>query len=854
MRSNSVLAWAINALRSGIHSNSKIEALIVRLIHFLKLKNIGNKVFTLVQRSGKKPYTTYRDWVEATLKAKLPLPDESSSTPTNPPRLFVVGPTPPAKSGVATYSMALAKSLQNSFQTVLVSESMPEPHPSLEWMSPDEFLVQWRLGDRTLYHFGNNAMHHFQEELLAKIPGVVDLHDINLRDYQISKYGKIAAEEIVEQLIHQKEPQVSGLNLDSREDLPDLNRRVISLGTHIIVHNEAAKERILADNPHLSQGDVSVIMLATEDKVRPTRQFARERLGYRESDLVISTFGLAGKSKQTLEILRAVNQLNSLEALKDKSIIFNVVGEVGTKSYLRSLRAERAPGSGIQLKLTGWVNEDQYATYLAATDLAVQLRSSDSLESSATILDCLCSGLPTVISGTRANAHLLEECIFRTTDGDLLQTLKKVVSDLGESTHTAWQGRELAVERYGFDATNKKYVEAINMTRRHKNTSILERETRVLRRVFVDVTSTAVSDNKTGIPRVVKKIMSEWLKDMDVTSVEFVPVYYSLTHSKFYSAEKFRASILGWPLQAFSPSEVVPKLGDIYLGLDLQVNDQVQDELFKWKGAGANVYFVLYDLLPVTNPAFFPDEVLEGIGKWARMTAEFDGVFAISRTALLDYFHNITPINRELRTGVFRLGANFTTNHEENVHKKIGSDSRSRIEFLMVGTLEPRKGHQEILEGFHKLWKEGFEGRLTIVGRWGWKVDDLKATIANSPFNGNLLKVINDANDADLANLYRDSDCLIAASYNEGFGLPLIEAAQMGLPVFARDIPIFREVGGDSLDYFDSNIDFSQQLADWIRNYKFEAESTANKLEVISWKQSADALLTLIYPEGNLQK
>jgi glycosyltransferase involved in cell wall biosynthesis len=595
-------------------------------------------------------------------------------------------------------------------------------------------------------------------------------------------------------------------------------------------------------------------MLATEDKVRPTRQFARERLGYRESDLVISTFGFAGKSKQTVEILRALKQLTSLNVLKEKSIVFNVVGEVATKSYLRSLKAERGPGSGVQLKLTGWVNEKQYATYLAATDLAVQLRSSESLESSATILDCLFSGLPTVISGTRANEHFPDEFLFRTTDEGLLQTLNKVVGNLGESTDTAVRARELAVERYGFEATVKKYVEAINLTQRHKNTSILERETRELRRVFVDVTSTAVSDNKTGIPRVVKKLVNEWLKNMDVTSVEFVPVYFSPSHSKFYTAEIFRAGILGWPFQAFSSSEVVPKLSDVYLGLDIQVSDQVQGELFKWKEVGANAYFVLYDLLPVTDPSFFPDDVLEGFRNWARMTAEFDGVFAISQTALRDYLQNIAPTRRNFRTGVFRLGSDFTTIPEENVHKKIGSDSRSPIEFLMVGTLEPRKGHQEVLEGFHKLWNEGFKGRLTIVGRWGWKVDHLRATIAKSPFNGELLRVINDANDADLANLYRDSDCLIAASYNEGFGLPLIEAAQMGLPVFARDIPIFREVGGDSLDYFDSKIDFSQQLSDWIRNYKFETESTAKKLEVISWKQSAEALLTQIYPEGNLQK
>lgn len=38
------------------------------------------------------------------------------------------------------------------------------------------------------------------------------------------------------------------------------------------------------------------------------------------------------------------------------------------------------------------------------------------------------------------------------------------------------------------------------------------------------------------------------------------------------------------------------------------------------------------------------------------------------------------------------------------------------------------------------------------------------------------------------------STCLIAASFGEGFGLPLIEAAQHGLPIMARDIAVFREV------------------------------------------------------------
>ncbi len=63
--------------------------------------------------------------------------------------------------------------------------------------------------------------------------------------------------------------------------------------------------------------------------------------------------------------------------------------------------------------------------------------------------------------------------------------------------------------------------------------------------------------------------------------------------------------------------------------------------------------------------------------------------------------------------------------------------------------------------------------------------------------------------------MYDAAQCLLAASEAEGFGLPLIEAAQHGLPVMARDIPVFREVAGDHAFYFDGTD--PEHLADAIR-------------------------------------
>ena len=72
-------------------------------------------------------------------------------------------------------------------------------------------------------------------------------------------------------------------------------------------------------------------------------------------------------------------------------------------------------------------------------------------------------------------------------------------------------------------------------------------------------------------------------------------------------------------------------------------------------------------------------------------------------------------------------------------------------------------------------------------------------------------------NDKVLENLYQQANCLIAASLDEGFGLPPLEAARFQTQVLARDLPVFREVLGDYPTYFSS---FSAlELADVIEHW-----------------------------------
>ena len=96
--------------------------------------------------------------------------------------------------------------------------------------------------------------------------------------------------------------------------------------------------------------------------------------------------------------------------------------------------------------------------------------------------------------------------------------------------------------------------------------------------------------------------------------------------------------------------------------------------------------------------------------------------------------------------------------------------------------------------------------------------------------------------------VYGACNCLIAASYGEGFGLPLIESAQHRLPVMARDIPVFREVAGPHAYYFSATEpeQLAQAVRDWLNLYQREQHPTSEKMPWLTWQQSAQVLLQKI--------
>ena len=96
-----------------------------------------------------------------------------------------------------------------------------------------------------------------------------------------------------------------------------------------------------------------------------------------------------------------------------------------------------------------------------------------------------------------------------------------------------------------------------------------------------------------------------------------------------------------------------------------------------------------------------------------------------------------------------------------------------------------------------------------------------------------------------LGKIYSSSTCLIAASYGEGFGLPLIEAAHYEIPIIARNIPEFKEIAGTYAYYFDGlePENLSITVEEWLKLFEKKQNPLSKDIPRQTWDESAGQLI-----------
>ena len=305
-----------------------------------------------------------------------------------------------------------------------------------------------------------------------------------------------------------------------------------------------------------------------------------------------------------------------------------------------------------------------------------------------------------------------------------------------------------------------------------------------------------------------------------------------------------------------APQRAVPlqaQAGDQLILLDSSWHADFFPMAERLKSEGVGIISVVYDLIPLTHPQFCDAGLVKVFDRWFDWIAETaDGFMAISKTISQQVE---AEIQRRLGSeeaakrwhGHFHLGSELDLLREgQGVDANLlDMFSDPAPVYLMVSTVEPRKNHAYLLDAFELLWANGSDTRLCIIGKVGWKCDALIARIKQHPLLNKQLFMFNQINDKGLEYAYANARALVFPSHVEGFGLPLVEAMQRGLPAMASDIPVFREVGRDFMVYFD--LTTPQSLANQVMQFessgKFPSLKPISDWQWIGWSEASQQLI-----------
>lgn len=224
---------------------------------------------------------------------------------------------------------------------------------------------------------------------------------------------------------------------------------------------------------------------------------------------------------------------------------------------------------------------------------------------------------------------------------------------------------------------------------------------------------------------------------------------------------------------------------------------------------GARIIAHIYDIISITHPQYCLERGVYNFMDYIGAHLQYADEMIVNAKATVDELKKLAErLGVKLpKCHVVPLGADFgevEVVEEGQVPEKITMLAKERPYILMVGTIEPRKNHKLLLEAYDKGLKEmGYN--IVMAGYMGWNMEEFGEKLRAHPDYEKRIFHLEGLNDKGISYLYQHAKFVAFCSYTEGFGLPVIEAINRGVPVVAADIPVSREVAEDCCIWFEQD-------------------------------------------------
>ncbi len=225
---------------------------------------------------------------------------------------------------------------------------------------------------------------------------------------------------------------------------------------------------------------------------------------------------------------------------------------------------------------------------------------------------------------------------------------------------------------------------------------------------------------------------------------------------------------------------------------------------------GARIVALVHDTIPLDYPEYQRPETRASFAAFLKRVARFgDLVIYNSAQSQADAERHMQGFGRVPDGVVVHLGVEPMPPRPEDLPAGMPPNAPY---FVAVGTIEPRKNHALLLDLWERFAKEP-EGKphLVICGARGWRNDAVFARLDDHERWNGLVHEAPGLTDGAIAALLTQSNGLLFPSHAEGFGLPPVEAATLGIPVICSDLAVIREIMDDIPIYAESSDTYSWQ-------------------------------------------
>lgn len=830
------------------------------------------------------------------------------------PTLAMVTPLPPLQTGIADYMFDLIPALDSHFELHLVTPQpqyiLPEGLTSthvhdVAWFTQSAFNMEY-----IVYQMGNSPFHTHMLALMSRYPGLLVLHDFflsGLMSYLEWTKTQPAAWNQALLASHGYAVLIEKLKASAAQDKHALqqlikrypaNKQVFKSATQVIVHSHYSKQLAVSCYGASIKDNILIMPLTRDTHQKTTRQEARKQLKIAPETLLVCSFGILAATKLNHRLLQVWQNL-----VPDASIQLVFVGKVVDVDYDKQLQTLKAQCQN-NVQITGWVDSDLYHQYLAAADIAVQLRTDSRGETSAAVLDAMNYGLATLVNANGSMAELPTDSLVllddEFSDTQLTNALQTLINQPNVRKELGASARRFIEQNHAPAVCVKTFIECLNPTSLKPEAHIQKllhtinytdlSKTDLVQTshslditfpstpnqptLYLDITNTFKQDLKTGIERYAKAMLKSLIESSQ-TDWYIQPVVLKPKQNGwgYYSAGQQTLALFDLSCE-LTPSWQAPKKGDVVITLDLAIQEVMgayhSGYFAQLQANGTRCFATVFDLLPILQPQYFPPQTQAYFKEWLQAISQFHGILSISNATQDDlkayFLTNYTAkdsLGSDQQTRSYNtltMGADIAQSLQA-----ITSQEQQSLEalnaqplLLMVGTIEPRKGHLQTLQAVQSLWQQGTNFQLVIVGKEGWVglPDDQRRnmsqiTQALTQMAGEYpnLHWFNQASDGLLKALYQRADVLLVASEGEGFGLPIIEAAHEGLPVILRELAVFREIAGEEGFYFKNTLkpsDLAHAIQTWLTLYQSGQHPRLSSRKANRWQTAAQKVVDVI--------